>query len=79
MSVAPRGSGDGRTRLLFVATPVPEDQPTPIQDLARPSGAPPGTQAALPAQIEPPPADDPGAVILSADHPLSRQAFARQV
>jgi hypothetical protein len=75
--VAPRGSGDGRTRLLFVASPPPDGQPTPIQDLAGPPDLEAGPDGALGA---PAPAitETDGDVILSADHPLSQQAFARQ-
>jgi len=81
--VAPRGSGDGRTRLLFAAVPPPADQPTPIDDL---TGPPPERERGIGradrdirGPIEPASADDPSAVILAADHPLSRQAFARQI
>jgi hypothetical protein len=70
--VAPRGSGDGRTRLLFVAEPPPDDQPTPLEDVFGGGGGPAGPFG---GQDLP---EDGGDVILSADHPLSQQAFARQ-
>jgi hypothetical protein len=70
--VAPRGSGDGRTRLLFAASPEPADQPTPIARLVgrgpAGAGAPLGATDRAPA--------DP--TILPADHPLSQLAFVRQ-
>ena len=74
--VAPRGSGDGRTRLIFAATPVPDGGPSPGARLAgvptfddedRLRGLPPSGASAL---------DEDG--ILAADNPLSLQAFARQ-
>ena len=70
--VAPRGSGDGRTRLLFAAAPEPAGQPTPIARLvgARPVGAGAPIGAAEEALEDP--------TILPADHPLSQLAFVRQ-
>jgi hypothetical protein len=70
--VAPRGSGDGRTRLLFAAAPEPAGEPTPIARLVGPrpvgAGAPfDTTDRAL---------ED--STILPADHPLSQLAFVRQ-
>jgi hypothetical protein len=70
--VAPRGSGDGRTRLLFAAAPEPAGEPTPIARLVGPrpvgAGAPfDTTDRAL---------ED--STILPADHPLSQRAFVRQ-
>jgi hypothetical protein len=85
--VAPRFSGDGRTRLLFAAAPVAAGDETPIDRLfeppptAIPAGPDDGPLRAprpgLPgptARARPP--EDP--TILPADHPLSRKAFALQ-
>jgi uncharacterized protein DUF6424 len=76
--LAPRGSNDSRTRLLFAASPPPADQPTPLQELLRPAEGPAGAQGALPQQLDPPPSYDEDALILPASHPLSVQAFERQ-
>jgi hypothetical protein len=74
--VAPPGSGDGRTRLMFAATPLTVGEPGPIQRLARgPAfGGPLGTSGVGPMGA----ADDRDETILSADNPLSLEAFARQ-
>jgi len=76
--VAPRGSGDGRTRLLLAAAPELPGQPTPI---ARLVGAPPvgpggPVGAGVPAEAADEAVGDP--TILPADHPLSVLAFVRQ-
>jgi hypothetical protein len=81
--VAPRGSGDGRTRLLFAAVPPETSAP---ELLARLTGPPPGEQPltageGLVGEAGPGAGPEAGAadpMILSADDPLSRQAFARQ-
>ena len=77
--LAPRGSGDARTRLLLAAAPEEEDRPTPIERLV---GRPPATVAGPAglaggdlAGVEPAESDP---TILPADHPLSRLAFVRQ-
>jgi hypothetical protein len=73
--VAPPGSGDGRTRLMFAATPFTVSVPGPIERLTGgptfggPIGAP---------DIGPPGREDQDDAILSADNPLSLEAFARQ-
>jgi hypothetical protein len=76
--MAPRGSGDGHTRVLFAAVPPPPNEVAPFDALSGPpdSGGPEGALGA-PAPVEVEFVD--GQVILSADHPLSQQAFARQV
>jgi Family of unknown function (DUF6424) len=65
--VAPRGSGDGDTRVLFASVPGDPAAPTPLQQIAGPV-----RMRLAPGEPEPDP------TILPADHPLSRAAFARQ-
>ena len=73
--VAPRGSGDGRTRLLFAAVPPEAGGPDLLARLTRPapSGQPLTVGVGAAGQAAP---GDP--TILAADSPLSLQAFARQ-
>lgn len=75
--LAPRGSNDGRTRLLFAEAATPDEEPAPIQTLLQPLDVPEGVAADL--QVEAPPDYDANAIVLPADHPLSIQAFERQV
>lgn len=70
--VAPRGSNDGRVRVLLVATPGDETTPQPLAMLGGPAVAPGEPVFGLPGE----PADDP--TILPANHPLALAAFARQ-
>lgn len=68
--VAPRGSGDGRVRLLLAASPGDADTPEPLAMLTAPGAAGPELLG-LPGEPEDP-------TILPADHPLALAAFARQ-
>jgi hypothetical protein len=65
--VAPRGSGNGATRVLFAGVPGEPTAPTPLQLLA---GQAPMRLAPGEPELDP--------TILPADHPLSLAAFARQ-
>jgi hypothetical protein len=89
--VAPRFSGDGRTRLLFAASPTAAGDETPIDKLIEPPAATmPESATAGPDDelLRAPRPGPPGATtprrrpadptILPADHPLSRKAFALQ-
>lgn len=89
--VAPRFSGDGRTRLLFAASPAAAGDETPIDKLIEPPPATmPESATAGPDDglLRAPRPEPPGATttrrrpadptILPADHPLSRKAFALQ-
>lgn len=69
--VAPRGSGDGRTRILFAEVPPEEGAETPIMRLAGPR-ADEGLLGIAPGL------DEPEDTILAADNPLSLAAFAKQ-
>jgi hypothetical protein len=80
--VSPRGSGDGRVRLLaahadseYFHRLAGQHAPGPAPSGPAPSGA--GTQAAAAPPAEPAVADGPPDV-LAADDPLAQQAFAAQ-
>jgi Family of unknown function (DUF6424) len=70
--VAPRGSGDGRVRVLLAATPGDVGATGPISRLGPAQGQDEGLMLGLPGE----PLEDP--TILPADHPLARAAFAKQ-
>jgi Family of unknown function (DUF6424) len=79
--VGRRGSGDGRTRLLFAAVPTAEGEETPLERIAGPPAPAPAADeergaAALPGRAGLPAGEDP--TILPATHPLSLRAFAEQ-
>ncbi len=70
--VAPRGSNDGRVRVLLAAVQGDATTPEPLALLGRAAAAPEGLLMGLPGA----PAEDP--TILPADHPLALAAFAAQ-
>jgi hypothetical protein len=69
--MAPPGSGDGRTRLLFAAVAAESDGMGPIEQLVArpPMGAPRATGKKT---------EDFDPLVLPADNPLSQLAFAKQ-
>jgi hypothetical protein len=71
-----RGSGDGRTRVLFAATELPEEEETPLAALA--AEAPHELGAVDPAEAAAARSRMVDEAVLPADHPLSLQAFAKQ-
>lgn len=71
--MAPRGSNDGRVRVLLAATPGDAAVPGPLAMLAGPLPHTDGGLLGLPGEA----AMDP--TILPADHPLALAAFAAQV
>jgi hypothetical protein len=79
--VGRRGSGDGRTRLLFAAVPIAPGEETPLERIAGPPAPPPAADDERGAATQPELGRGGGeedATILPANHPLSLRAFAEQ-
>lgn len=76
--VAPRGSGDGRTRLLLAASSPPAGTATPLDHIVEPTAAAQPAGYGIASEPSVGVAGAEGAVILAADHPVSIKAFARQ-